>query len=100
MEFPPCHIGDFVPAIRGVSSRPYKEFIIDVLNGVAQLQFNMRLILSNKLVSYKKTFSHKNCILNYVNSLYGNLQPISLGQKDLIMTISPYYSFYPNIAWI
>lgn len=68
MEFPPCHIGDFVPAIRGVSSRPYKEFIIDVLNGVAQLQFNMRLILSNKLVSYKK-----NCILNYVNSLYGNL---------------------------
>lgn len=36
MEFPPCHIGDFFPAIRGVSSRPYVEI------KTVQLQFTVR----------------------------------------------------------
>lgn len=44
MEFPPCHIGDFFPAIRGISSRSFIEIprgFKEAGHGVATLQFTV-----------------------------------------------------------
>lgn len=60
MEFPPCHIGDFFPAIRGVSSNPNIEFpkghkwsLKQATNGVSPITVYRVFMWSHKMCVYE-----------------------------------------------